>query len=34
VTRTRLIVNLEAARRVGHVIPRAVIDQAAEVVGK
>jgi ABC-type uncharacterized transport system substrate-binding protein len=34
VTRTRLIVNLEAARRVGLVIPRRIVDRAAEVIGK
>ena len=34
VTRTRLIVNLGAARRVGLVIPRAIVERAAEVIGK
>jgi ABC-type uncharacterized transport system substrate-binding protein len=34
VTRTRLIVNLEAARRVGLSIPASIVDQAVEVVGR
>jgi ABC-type uncharacterized transport system substrate-binding protein len=34
VTRTRVIVNLEAARRIGLVIPRTIVEHAAEVVGK
>jgi ABC-type uncharacterized transport system substrate-binding protein len=34
VTRTRVIVNLDTARDVGLVIPRAIIEHAAEVIGK
>jgi ABC-type uncharacterized transport system substrate-binding protein len=34
VTRTRLMVNLDAARQVGLVIPKAIVTQAAEVVGR
>jgi ABC-type uncharacterized transport system substrate-binding protein len=34
VTRTRVIVNLEAARRVGLAIPSSIVAQAAEVVGR
>ena len=34
VTRTRIIVNLDAAKAVGLVIPRTVIEQAVEVIGK
>ncbi len=34
VTRTRIIVNLDAARHVGLVIPPAIVEQAAEVIGK
>jgi ABC-type uncharacterized transport system substrate-binding protein len=34
VTRTRVIVNLEAARRVGLTIPSAIVERAAEVVGR
>jgi ABC-type uncharacterized transport system substrate-binding protein len=34
VERTRLIVNLDAARRVGLTIPHRIVAQAAEVVGR
>lgn len=34
VTRTRIIVNLEAARRVGLAIPPSIVEHAAEVVGR
>jgi ABC-type uncharacterized transport system substrate-binding protein len=34
VTRTRLMVNLEAARRIGLVIPKTIVTQAVEVVGR
>ena len=32
--RTRLIVNLDAARRIGLSFPEALIDRAAEVIGR
>ena len=32
--RTRLIVNLDAARRIGLSFPTAIIDRAAEVIGR
>ena len=34
VTRTRVIVNLEAARRAGLTIPHTIVERAAEVVGR
>jgi ABC-type uncharacterized transport system substrate-binding protein len=34
VTRTRVIVNLDAARHAGLVIPRSIVEHAAEVIGK
>ena len=34
VTRTRVIVNLQAARRVGLTIPQTIVERAAEVVGR
>jgi ABC-type uncharacterized transport system substrate-binding protein len=34
VTRTRVIVNLQAARRVGLTIPHTIVERAAEVVGR